>query len=1238
MPEQVSRAYTDEIVRRILSDEQKEASPIPPGIEIDTLSPAFTEGKAKLPKQELPPGFFENIANHFVEHEELIAAGRLVSKLSDAGAPDITKESIPEGWNPFEVENIQDLDEKYWAYILESRSPADLEFRRNKVKEQREWDDRLSQGGFFSSLIGGGAGIVASPSTWLFPIAKAPGFAKFGTHLLKPLIQTAPKIIASSALHEALIESSKIGGNVEDFAVNTMRDAAFGIGFYGAGRAISFGGKASEIWAARRVVNVSNAGIDVVAEVDAKGLTKGLVARRVPGAVVSDTELKIAQEYLDNRAVFNGLASGIIGKIGQTPLFGSELIQGLTSPFATVAKFYNRLGNQSVVTGGIERGLPRQITVEELLTDMTRRGRQVGFQLNDLYLEANGFKPGVMGSAKALIKTYKDGSMFSRAQFMNDVYRAEITGVKSQTSKEVNEAAKLIREHKDMMWKTFLQVNGWPENIVPPKTAQNYLMRNYNRAEMLRDPQKWTDTVVAALQKQDAQIRAYQAPINSLKDSIRSLSLDLKIATPEQAPALKKKIRQQKKALTSEVKKLQKMKQDGLVDLSLLNERPWINSEQLETLQKLQKPMTDLNKRIANAIEELPGLTRNEQKASRLRIKQMRNEVKKFYDNLVAQAQRGEIDNALFYTENGQIKFHSIEPDLTFRDTYATVDAMVAQAKGWYDAILGLTPEQLTQNMLTGISGGAITSPIKTRSVLIPDLDLLEAGFLNSDLEKSVNIYTQSLAKKIAIKQVFADMDWNKGAIDMLESLKFERDAKIDAITKNRERTPARDKEVEAINKQFNKAKSQIESAYNYYMGNTQMNAKEVAFTRGTRNWTAITMLGKVPLLQGGELFAMVFKQRLWPTITGGMLPLIRSFNSKAARAEMKANASHARVGLELELGHFSNAMFEGSVTDDIAGTVFGRYLQRTAEASQSIFLTSQITNSLQRLSANITQSRVMSDMFAMAKGTLSKADQKRLLINGINPKDYQLFIDAYKQAGGYSLHGGHVSKWYVWENAAVRNQMRRAIQNDITGSLLTAGLLDKPLWMRNSVLGMPFQFMGYMYAAFNKFTVPLFQSPDASKILGSMMMIAYGAMVEPMRAYQKGNPFEIDTEKEWDKWFVDGLLNSQVLGFPLEYVQTADALVQFPFLDRYRQDKFRRRSVQGLLTGPLGGLASNIVDSVQMFSDGKISQQGLIKFLHTLPIPLNLALDAGLSRAIKSSDLPPTRRDAQYYSWVDRD
>lgn len=1154
---EVSKEYIDDVSRRLISGVKKKDEPQFEAVdqEVNLLSYALSPGPFELSDKQKTPGFWENFGNHFVEHEEILAGARLVKKfLPDSDAPDISKEVIPEGWSVAREENIVDTDEKYWDYLLASQSPKDLEYRRKRVFDAMQHDQNLAMGGGLSTFLGAASGAILSPSTFLFPLGKGPEMAGVLGHVLYGTLKAAPKIVAQSMIHEAIVEGGRFESQVDQAVLNGLRDSAFGLAFYGAARGIHWGAKTANIWKAREIVNHNYKGINTIIQVGEKGEYKGLLAQAIPGQIVSEADLTAAQAFLDNGAVLSGL-SGAIGIINKVPYFGSPLIKGLTSTSAVVRKFYNRMANQSIVVGRIARGLPREVTVEEVLEDVVKHGRQTGFILQDLYVQSLGLKPGVINNAKAVIKGITDGGISSADSFYAQVLKVIYTGEESAV-KEVNAAAKVWREFADPLYSKWLELNGGTGEILSPRTGVGYATRIMNQAELIRNPDGWRRTMIKEFTYQDNLIRGYKEPIENLKRFIETM-------------------------------------QEGL------------GSAKGKRLKILQ----------------------NE-------IKNAKTQLGKMRDALMKKIESREVPGYLL--EDHITRLKGKDPEAMFRALYANEQAMANHADNARNAYLSMTPEQITQEMMGFLSGGTVTNPTLARSFMVRDITLLENNFLNTNMPAMVDLYAKNLGKKIALKSVFTEANWENGISDIVAELTEENAKRIANVEKEFPvRNAARDKRIDKINNDFKKNKALVENGYNYFMGNNGAHPDRIKFGRAARNLTGISMLKRVPLLQGVDAIAMTYKQKLWPTITGGLIPLFRRIGSQAAREEFREGATHARVGLEMGMQKMSNALYEGTVSE---GGGWGSFLQKSSNFSSTINGTNFITNSLQEISAGITQSRVMADLFAYSKGKLGKAGIDRLLMNGIDPKDASKFIAEYTASKGYKAYGGHVSNWWLWNDAGLQGQMRRAIQNDITGSILKPGVFDKPFWSRDPILGLPAQFLGYQYAAFNKFLLPLFQQPDGSRVAAYGMMLYYGAWIEPMRKWSKGEEFEEPDEKAWDQWFWQAASDAGVLGYPVELINTATALLDPPFLDRWKTDKFRRRSLLGVVGGPIGGYMQNVIDVGQMFMDGKYSQAGLVKLSNVLPVSMSLIPDYLLREGLKKTDLPETRKDANYYSWVDRD
>ena len=314
------------------------------------------------------PGFWETLGKTAIQHNEFVQGAKFLGKgLPDFAAPNYRTEEIPEGWDPYSVENIIDLDSRYWGYVTNAKSPRDLLYRRDKSLQAQADEQRTAMGGIVPTLIGSGIGIATSPSTYLLPMIGAAKYANFSEHVLKGIAKNVAPLAGQSLVHESIVQAGRFQGTAEDAVVDAIRDTVFGLGFYAGGRIISYGGSKFNLWSSRAIVNKTFEGVQVKVKVDPlTGVAEGMIASGAPGISVPTEIINHAQQFLDNGAVFDGIAAFAIGKIGHIPVLGSPLVKGLTFPRLAVRKFYNLLGNESIVTGAIERGQARQTTAAEL--------------------------------------------------------------------------------------------------------------------------------------------------------------------------------------------------------------------------------------------------------------------------------------------------------------------------------------------------------------------------------------------------------------------------------------------------------------------------------------------------------------------------------------------------------------------------------------------------------------------------------------------------------------------------------------------------------------------------------------------------------------------------------------------------------------------------------------------------------------------------------------------------------
>jgi len=1259
-----------DLVSQLKSDVNKRLARRDEGLRVPESTASITSPlfdltdveQTKTPTGTAKVGAFENFFRNAKEHNELLQIGKGTSRIMSDLSNDYLADEIPPGWNPANEAALEQVSGEYYTYVLSARSPKEQQEHIQVAKERMQEQELLSNGGVISTLLGAIAGVVTSPPSIIVPMAVA-SRAGFAAHTLKAMGKIAPAVAIQSGIHEGILQFGNPGFNEHELVTNTIRDTAFGMFLYGAGRTVTFGSNKANIWKARKTMNVVDEGIGIKLKVGENGELKGLVATGMDDSVGA-ARVAVAQRYLDSQPVFDGVA-GVVASIGGSKFLGSPLIQGLKSPFTVVADWTNQLANSSILTRGVERGLVRKETMEETLGVLTKEAIQTSIQINDLYHTSIGVKPGIAAPAKAVIKNVTEGLDTTKAAFYDKVQAVRLTGEKS-TIKEVNEAADLYGNHVEAIYKRFLDAYGMPTDVAAPRTSVDYMTRMYNLNEMAQNPEKFFETVVRSLQKQDEQIIALKEPVDQLKESIKILRRELDVPLSKggrkrgKINAEIKKSRQQLKALE---KKMVDDMRDGIIDPALLEDRVWLSSAETDELKELMKPVRDIESKIDAVQADIDLLEPKQRaktpktKAEKLKAKAekarrpkdakprnleeqleaLKTEKAGIMDDLRRRAKDGEINERLHIKseKTGDIEFRDASAIPKFRKLKGSVADMQREATAYYDTLLNQTPEQTHSAILSKMAGGG-TDSSAARTIMIPDVDLAGSGFLVNDLDSLLTSYSRSMGRKIIMKERFAETSIDDGFKGLTADLALERTQKMNKILANEKTTEAKKKkQLLKLSKEFDEAKKLMGDSYKAFMGTHIENSRMQRNVATANRMAAIAQLKNVPLLQLTETTATVMKQGFGKVISRGMTHLIKRMNLFKKDAFFLESAGHALVGMENGLTRLGQETVDSMHIKSHPGVVnsskFQSYVEKASRYSQTLFGTNAVMNFQQKLSADITQSRVMSELFQAANGTLSKGKAERLRLAGIDPSRAAEYIAQYTKANGFKEFGGHQSNWFLWENTELSNSMGMAIRSDIKNTILESGMLDKPFAASNNpMMQFVFQYTGYLYASFNRFAIPFAQRPDFDKMTGLLLLMSAGAMIEPMRAWQRGEDFELDSEKQIDQWLASGFIESGMGGWPIELVQRAGAIIDIPFLERYKQDKFRRRPSAGVVGGPFFSYLDSMAQLGGMAISGEINKSDLKRATGNGLIPMNLALDRLIKKSIDNSNLPETRAQAR--------
>jgi len=1224
-------------------------------------------------KKTQSPGFFETLGHSFSENNEIFEAGRFVSSsLEHANA---LHDEVPSDWTPYTLDALQGMDaQKYGSYIFDAVSPHEQEARRQHVFDKMRDEEYYNDGSIVAKFIGGGLGAVTGPSMALFPLSATLKYAKAGQNIIQNILRTAPELALQSTAHNAFMEGTKIGGNTEDFVVNSLRDATAAIVLTGGAAAFGSVVSGGKLYNARQAINLNHEGFDVKFRVGIDGKVDEAFpyeAYPLPGVNASAMQVKASNDFINSRMAKEGLFKLIPG-LDKAAGYLSPVTRMLNHSYLTTSQFANRLFDHSIITKGLAAGQTAKDNFERIMWDISGNTKQMGWMLEGLRAEANGIQNG--GAAdkamKSLTQRMSKGPAFDKEQFGSAVSNVIRTG-EQHDNKSVNEAANFLNQHLTNTYSRFLKAHGLSEDILSPRTAVDYLMRNYNQDMLVQRPGQWSDVVSSALKEQDELIESLVNPIanqeqivNRYKDAILSNKgkSDLEIKTQS-------KTLESHQAELSRLKNEldERMRDDESLHI-LLQERNFMSASDVREMKELFKPVRQQELKIEKIKSELDAVRkqRNTSKQQLLKAKtdktktnhsskfdahsknidrleqklrEMENEVQDMQASINGRAMNGEINQRLF-TRNPKtniVEFRKISSP-KFRAVYEDDSARIQAAMAYRETIMNSTPEQLGRQMLGTLSSGNLENPLGVRSLMIPDSVLQSGGFLSNDLTRNVSVYDLVLGKKTAFKEAFQGFGVTgneDGIIGVTNQLQEEwriKESQIAAM-------PA-DKQAKAYaknNKEFKNATALIKKAYDHAMGNGTRSRGQRMFSKGVRDFSVATRLGSVPLTMITDIGGVFLNNSFIEVLRDGLLPMVKTVNGKVKNSQGAAyheSASHLSIAME----HMGNAYMDkawnsSTMADVSVGGKLSNGLEGLAHLSGNLFGTNYMDNFMQRMAANVTQSKVMKYMHDFKEGNLSSKNELSLKRLGIDPAEWSdRFIDSYKRSGGETNgFGGYYSKYYVWQDQQAMLKMSNAIRSGVRASVLKKGLGDAPFWTNDPLWGLFSHLKGWMFSAFTRYTVPMMQRMDAEKALGLGVMLMTGSMVDPLRAWTRGEEYDFEDKA---KFGLAALNNSGALGIITDVVQDLNALTGGELLPKMQSDRYRNRSIVGIAGGPLAGMADDIVNVVASVVSGKANQQDMNKFVRLVPLSQAWYLRFLSNKLVEAMDLPKNRASAD--GWFD--
>ncbi len=1216
------------------------------------------------------PGFFESARHAFAETNDFFIGAKGVSTSTNLN--DILNDPVPDDWTPKdELQKYPDISPIYFGTLLQSTGPRDMRRRADMLRDRQSEDQYYSNGSLVASLLGGGLGLVTSPSTYLYAgiEAKIPALSKSA---LTTIERTLPHIATSSIAHEAWKQTQVIGGNTADFAVDTFTDIAMGSAMVAGGAGLSKAYNGAKYWDARAYIKHIFNGVELKPILGDSGKITSYKAIAMEGNSVSAKSLKDAQDFADDQFAKNGLFG--IPKIGQ--FFGkaaatfNPIFRMLNSRFPSVSAFINRAAEHGFITKGTEKGIARPDTFEGKMMTLAGENKNISQMGRALWNERNGIDPNQPASqTKSMLKKIKNsGDYVSRDDFNIEVTNAIIRD-DTNVHPAVNEAAGMLRKIMDTDYIATKKAFNLSEKIFAPKTAKGFLARVYNNDAIIQRPIDWKDMYLEWFPKANKIQERHLAPINSAKESIEAAKLNHERLLGDEKTTSDeiKKSRMELEARNADHKSLEedlqnKLREDPdmrilVDDLTALsaNEGKELKgilkplSEKKLIRDKAKKSLSEINAKLSRAKSaRIKAKTKETVEKHQGIIESLEPQVKALEDDfnisannvldeeiaLQQRAKNGEIDNTFFTEdpETGVVKFKDHNNRLKFGDFPKTKFEMENQATVYRENILNQTPEDTISQIAGIFTGSELPGSLMRRTMMLPDESLYSNKFMHTDPFANVINYRNYLGRRRFMKEVYNDVTFDGDMPVLLERIAIDRRNQEAAILKKGLTPKKQAKELAKLEKDFKKAKEDVGHSLDKMKGKLPGSRKAREFQRASLLLAVSTKLGGVPLTMAADTMGITFKHGIWPSIRDGVMPMLKTFNGKLKTAqaeEYKEIAAHANLALNHE-----NSAYSSRYANQDAMPYFptsSRYmgaLEKIAHKSGNFFGTNYVENWLQRITASTIQSKIMASMIKHQKGTLSKKDLNKLLLMGLDPKEWaDRFVNGWKSAGSDANGlGGYGSRYWKWaDDPEAIKKFSETLTRATRDTIVRRGMFDSPFIFDDPFLSSLYMFTGFLFSSITRYSLPLMQNPDIEKFLGSMLTLSTGAMIQPMRRISRGEePFK-DDEHLWKM----ALEDSNIFSFMTPIVEDLNVLMDDKILHN-RNDRWKDRSTAGALMGPNGQLGSDISTLMIHSFKGDWSQQDIKRAARSVPMATPFWAGRMWKQVRDSSGLPKTDKEAE--------
>lgn len=669
-------------------------------------------------------------------------------------------------------------------------------------------------------------------------------------------------------------------------------------------------------------------------------------------------------------------------------------------------------------------------------------------------------------------------------------------------------------------------------------------------------------------------------------------------------------------------------------------------SETNEKIIRAEGPERNAKFKVSLLEEEIKSVTNKQT------LKVLNKELQEAKNILNVESTKLQSDrNAGIYSEDMLIGDAS-KGELKFRRVLDKEELELA-ADNTIDTILGLNEEQLNAS-ITGLlrSGSGGTNPLMPRSLMIDDLELIDNGWLLTDIRQNFQAYNLRMSRLIEMEKYLRENGYKgegprldfitKGIKDDYKNLRAELEGKYTlAEEKSTSKesikvTSKFEKERNKLDKEMRNDIKTASSIYKRLMGETGVShGAAIKALRSLKQWYVSTDMGALFLLCLQDAVAPAFRQGFVPYFNHGIKPfLLNAAKMSGNNKRFREQAQDMAIGIEtLQAFNFSKYDFGQDMTMPM--NFMERISGNAAKAMGVLNGTSLWTDGWQHVASTSSLGQTIRSLQAFKNGTLDESSLRRLLNLRIDPKSdiAQAMLQQFEKHGEV-INDGYLTNFHLWGtekdviNPKLINQAKKllegATRKEVGSTIFTgSNIASYPIVGEPSgLMGAFMMYMGWGFNATANYTIPLFQKFDGNRWGSALMMMAVSSIVDPLRQIAAGKEVELEP----DVIFKKALLNSGVLGTFGHAFNTVNAMGNiFP---EARVDRFKYS--RGLISFVPERAVDDMAKIGGMFANQEWNKKDWKRVIRNVPLMNLIYTRKIINDYIDSLDLPENRENAE--------